>query len=184
MTDVQIKVEGLKELREVLLRDLPDKLQGKALQGALKKGADLIVREAKRLAPRETGRLRRAIYSFRDRDSRKGYESRLVGVRSGKRFQKSNRDAFYWKFVEFGHRVAKRGGGYLKKTDRGGAGAEPTGVVPPQPFMRPAFESQKLNALKAFEENLKPEIRKVAERATRRSFSRLKSGIRRSLIGI
>lgn len=188
----QIKVEGLEELKDALTRQLPEALQGKALQGALKKAAALIVASARTRAPVDTGRLRRAIYSFRDRDSRKGHEARLISVRSGKRLKKSNRDAYYWKFVEFGHRVAKRGagggeryraashGGKLKGSQAGDASGK---VVPPRPFLRPAFEAEKLRALDVFQKELQGEVLKVARRAAQRSQSRLGRKLRRSVTG-
>ena len=60
----------------------------------------------------------------------------LVTVRSGKKYQKVgkkgiNKDAFYWKFVEFGSARNR-----------------------PSPFMRPAFEQEKEKALRVIIEGI------------------------------
>jgi HK97 gp10 family phage protein len=166
----EIRIEGLSELRDTLINKLPEALRGRATQGALAKAAAPIIRAARALAPVDTGVLRRAIYSFRNRQSTRTYESRLISVRRGKRHAKTNRDAFYWKFVEFGH--------LTRRTKEG-----PPTFVPPRPFMRPAFEAQKLNALRIFQEQLRVQIEKVAQRAQSRSLTRLGSALRRGLSG-
>lgn len=168
----ELKIAGLDELREVLLRRLPEALQGKALQATLAKAAAPIVKAARGLAPAKTGRLRRAIYSFRDRDSKRTYEARLISVRRGKKLQKSGRDAYYWKFVEFGH-MTRRG--------RGKEG--PPRFVPAQPFMRPAFEANKYRALQIVQDELRGQVAKVAKRAQSRSASRLGRGLRHTFTG-
>lgn len=155
-----IGVSGLAELQDTLEKKLPEALRGKAMQGALAEGAKPIMRTARSMAPQETGRLRRAIYSFRDKASTRGREARLISVRSGKRFSrgKVNRDAFYWKWLEFGHMTRSS-----KTRD-----SVPR-MVPATPFMRPAFESQKHTALNAIREALAGQIEKVAARSLARS---------------
>lgn len=184
MASQQIEVAGLRELRETLTRTLPDKLQGKALQGALSKAALPILRTARAHAPVKTGRLRKAIYAFRDRQSTRTREARLISVRSGRRFQKRDRDAYYWKWIEFGHGVIKRKkGGVLGRPNKGFFGSE-VKAVPARPFMRPAFEAKKMEALEIFRRTLKDQIEKVAKRAFERSKSRLGSRLRRGVTGL
>lgn len=166
----QIRIEGLDELRDVLTRTLPENLRGKAVQATLAKAAAPIIRAAKALAPVDTGRLRRAIYSFRNRQSTRTYESRLISVRRGNRAAKTNRDAFYWKFVEFGH---------LTRRSKEG----PPTFVPPKPFMRPAFEGQKYTALQIIQDQMRAQIERVAKRAHAKSVTRLGRAFRRSLSG-
>jgi HK97 gp10 family phage protein len=147
----EVKVTGLRELREALTKTIPLEMQGKVLQQALAAGTKLTVAAAKSKAPVKTGRLRTAIYALRDkRNSKPTYESRLVAVRSGKSQQKHGRDAFYWKFVEFGHRV---------RGDKKG------GSVPANPFMRPAFESTKTAALEAIVAKLRQRLADAARKA-------------------
>lgn len=173
-------VQGLTELRDMLRRKLPEAVQGKALQGALREAAKPIVTEARQRAPVKTGRLRKAIYSFRDRASRRTREARLISVRSGKKFKA--RDAYYWKWIEFGHGVIrlkhrrKGGKGQVSKslgTPAKGFFGKEVQAVPARPFMRPAFESRKYQALEAFRVTLAAQIDKVAARNISRARSRL-----------
>lgn len=176
------RVEGLTELRDMLLRKLPEATQGKALQGALREAAKPIVKEARARVPVKTGRLRKAIYSFRDRASRRTREVRLISVRSGKRFQKANKDAYYWKWIEFGHGVItlkhRRQGGKGKVSKSLGTPAKgffgkEVQAAPARPFMRSAFETRKYQALEAFRQTLAAQIDKVAARNLSRVRSRL-----------
>jgi HK97 gp10 family phage protein len=165
----EVQVHGLRELREALVRKIPAEMQGKVLQQALSAGATVISREAKSRAPEDTGRLKKAIYSARNkRAATKTFEERVVAVRRGKKYQKSGRDAFYWKFVEFGHRTGAGRGQYLKKTDgrnSHGRAVNATGFVPPKPFMRPAFEAGKHKAVEAIRTRLGKAIEKAAQKA-------------------
>lgn len=167
---LEIRVDGLKELRTALLTKIPVEMQGKVLQQALSAGTKLIVEEAQTRAPVRTGRLFRAIYAVRDKRNSNGvYEARVVTVRRGKKFQKSNRDAYYWKFVEFGHRTGAKKGQYLKKTDgrtSHGKAVNATGFVPARPFMRPAFEAKKFQALEAVKVRLGVAIERAAKKAS------------------
>jgi HK97 gp10 family phage protein len=167
-----VNVQGLDELQRTLTRTLPDKLQGRAMQAALTKGARPIITKAKALAPQDTGRLKRAIYAFRDKASTRTREGRLISVRTGKRLRKSNRDAFYWKWIEFGHRTR------ASKTQAG-----VVRLVPARPFMRPAFEAKKLAALEIIRQTLAGEIATVARKAAARSQSRLLNALRRTVAG-
>lgn len=180
------RVEGLTELRDMLRRKLPESVQGKALQGALREAAKPIVADARARVPVKTGRLRKAIYSFRDRASRRTQETRLISVRSGKRFQKQNRDAYYWKWIEFGHGVItlkhRRKGGKGQISNSHGTPAKgffgkEVKAQPAHPFMRPAFEAKKFQALEAFRVNLAAQIDKVAAR----NLSRIKSRLSRKI---
>ena len=157
-----VQVKGLRELRETLLRKIPLEYQGKVLQAALAAGARLTVAQAKSNAPELTGRLKRAIYATRDsRNSKTTYEQRVVSVRRGKKQQKNNRDAFYWKFVEFGHRIVPRAKGQSTRAARKKA----AGQVPARPFMRPAFEATKAKAAQVIADRLKVELDKAAKKA-------------------
>ena len=171
METVQIK--GLRELRTALTKTIPVEMQGKILQKALAAGTRETLRQAKQNAVRGgaswpdriTGTLARAIYAKRSRwGNTKTLEYRVIGVRRGKKAGKANKDAFYWKFVEFGHRIGTRASGYLQKRDRG-AGGRARGEVPAQPFMRPAFESTKNRAAVAIREALRRLIEEAAKKA-------------------
>jgi HK97 gp10 family phage protein len=153
-----IKVEGLKELQEAL-KALPAEIQKRPLRSAVSAGAKVIVDEAKRRAPQgETGNLRKALYRYRSRSqSGTGKETFLVGVRKGKKqyadTAKNRRlsrvgkkytvegEAFYWRFLEFG-----------------------TSKMAARPFLRPAFESKKMEALDTIKKKLAEAIDRTAKR--------------------
>jgi HK97 gp10 family phage protein len=161
-----VQVLGLRELREALLKTVPAHFQGKVLQKALSAGAKPIVRAAKQLAPAgKTGVLRRAIYSYRDKRSSNGsFEQRAVGVRSGKRQQKSNRDAFYWRFIEFGRGAYTSRHGVLGTEAKGFFGHSVAAVIA-RPFLRPAFDQNKPQTLEEITKSLAAEIPKAAKKA-------------------
>ena len=168
----EIEVSGLSELRETLLKRLPEALQGKASQAALAKAAKPIVDSARAKAPTRKprgfvgpmrpgeggdGRLRRSIRSWRNRESTKTYESRFIGVRG----------AFYWIFIEFGRGAiesAKSLGTPIK-----GFFGKMVKAIPARPFLRPAFEELKMVALERYRKAMLPAIEKVAANARRKS---------------
>ena len=134
----EVNILGMKELREALLRKIPLEFHSKAIQLAAARAVKLWVDDAKWLAPSDTGALRTAIHSEKDRtNSTSTFHSRIVRPRTyrgGKKAkgrgakQPRNRGsgASYWWHVEFGFR---RKGGKMQ---------------PPQPYLRPAFEAQRL----------------------------------------
>lgn len=188
MTEL-VTIKGMAELRKALQRTIPIEMQGKALQKALAAGARITAAAARENARRggkqfpdvRTGTLVRAIYAKRSRwGNTQTLENRVVGVRRGNKYGKtrvkagkSNMDAYYWKWVEFGHRIGTRKTGYLKKI-RGrstvervrGAGGKSRGDVPAQPFMRPAFEATKNQAAIAIRDGLARQIEEAAKKAS------------------
>jgi len=145
-----IQISGLAELR-TRLTNLPKSVQGRTLQRALAAGAEVIVTDARTRAPQgKTGRLKNEIYSTRDkRASNDVRESRIITVRSGKKVR--NRlgdlhDAYYWRWIEFGRAAVSRAKGSLG-TPKAGFFGRTVKAYPAHPFLRPAFEIQKLNAL-------------------------------------
>ncbi len=120
---------------------LESKIQKKALRKGLRAGAKIIQRAAKANAPKgETGNLRKFIKLKADKRSR----SRLgIRVRTGTRQQldiPANDPVYYPGIVEYGSK------------DR-----------PPQPYMRPAFNTSKggakreiIKAIRAFISTIRP----------------------------
>lgn len=176
----EIQVSGLTELRDTLLKRLPEALQGKASQAALAKAARPIVAMAKSLAPtrapagfmgpvpegaRYGGTLKRMIASWRNRESTKTYESRFIGVRGR---------AWYWRFIEFGRGAIEKASGSLGTPGKGFFGKR-VKAMPARPFLRPAFEAMKLQAFAIFAKALEPAIDKVAKAARQRSIKRATS---------
>lgn len=171
-----IKVTGLQELNRALSK-LNDDVKKKYVRGAVGAGARLIRdaaiknagailagRTPKSGERRRTGRLQRAIYSaWLAKESTPDSQSFIVSVkrgrnfqsktatRRGKTFQTSNKDAYYWTWVEFGHVVTnKKIKGGLRAREKARKPLKAAGqFIPARPFMRPALESNKTAAIEA-----------------------------------
>jgi HK97 gp10 family phage protein len=185
-----VQVHGLRELREALIRKVPEHFQGRVLQKALSSGARPVLRTARQLAARgKTGVLRRSIYSARDKSSSNGiFEQKIISVRSGKKLRKSGKDAFYWRFIEFGRgpvvagqrlRKGRLGATRNSRTDATVLGTSAKGffgkqvaAAPARPFLRPAFDRNKRQALDGIQKSLAAEIPKAARKAAWRTPSR------------
>lgn len=137
-------IEGL-DLLGKALQELPKNIGRNVLRGAVNAGATVIRKEAVMRVPIDTGKLRKAIYQKQIRElSSAVQQTFFVGWRHGKKERAvqrrrkrggqtvtviEDRDAYYGRFVEFG-----------------------TAKMAAQPFMRPAYESQKEAALQAIRE--------------------------------
>lgn len=148
-----VEVKGLKELNDAL-RELPDRIARNVLRGATSAGAAVIRKEAQAKAPVYTGEvskghpppgtLKRAVYQKQIRElSSLVNQTFYVGVRRGKHAKKGI-DAFYWTFVEFG-----------------------TSKMAARPFLRPAFEAKKNEAVQAIKQYLTDRIPKEADKLKR-----------------
>lgn len=129
-----VKIDGLKELEQKMLKLGPE-ISKKALRGALVAGAVVIREEAKRLAPVDTGRLRRAMYIKRMPKTNPFAEQVIFGVRHGRKMIKRNLDAYYWSFLEFGTKFIKR-----------------------EEFIQNAFKHKRNEALRRFKDVLSKKI--------------------------
>lgn len=166
MADIT-RILGLKELSDAL-KALPEAIASKnggPLRRALRKGAGLMLLDARNRAPvGVTGNLKRAIVlSLNKRPGERGRtEAFWLGVKRGKRYrQKGNRKngerwvqqkgtAYYGRFLEFG-----------------------TSTIGKRPFMGPAFEATKQQVVELFRQELSKEITRIAARLARAS-SRLR----------
>jgi HK97 gp10 family phage protein len=146
-----------------------DQIAGTLDEQALRKigftGAEMFRDEAKRNAQShiQTGTLHRNIIVKRldeesDGDQRQVY---LVTVRKG---NYGGDDAFYWRWVESGHKfVPKKKRGITWKAHRRAAELEyGTATVPAYPFMRPAYESMKGAATDAMTHALTEQLQRNA----------------------
>jgi len=135
---------GFKEFAKAL-RELGPRVGRKHLRASTAKGAAVIRKEARALAPVDTGEMRKDIQIKRERTSGDNVASYSVYTRGGKRSRLAgkarnvDKDSFYWKFVEFG-----------------------TVRMAAQPFMRPAFEAKKEEAVDALGAELDKRIQKEA----------------------
>lgn len=159
-----VKIEGL-EATVAALKALPAQFASKnggPMKRALYKAALIFKQAAIARAPKDTGNLAANIYIYRDRNPKaSGANERfLVGVRKKRAKYSRSRlnvslgrvgknygirgDAFYWHFIEFG-----------------------TKKMSPKPFMRPAFESNKSNALNTFSQEFRRGVDSAVKRARR-----------------
>lgn len=162
-----VQVLGLKELNNAL-QQLSQHFQTTVLQHTLLIGAKFIVADAISRVPKRTGTLAKAIFSYKDkRGSTTTFESRFIGVRTGARTKKGRDDAYYWKWIEFGHgeitikagekSLGVPGTGFFGKTVK---------AYPAHPFLRPAFEAQKYVAQRAIVAQLAEELEAAARAAS------------------
>lgn len=133
MAEVTIKLEGVEELEKVLLQ-LPVSMRKKHLRRAIRQGIALIRNEIKATAPvrpasvkvaggARPGRLRRLV-RIRPRKPKRGYlkislfypvtDSSVTGVAG----RLNPKDAFFWRFVEFGTRF-QRAQPYIQRATDG-----------------------------------------------------------------
>lgn len=165
---IDVKVTGLAELNATL-RALPEALRARALKGMCATGAAVIKDEAKRRAPVWTGSvqeghpppgtLKRAIYQTRlVQECTSTREVWMVNVRKGKQFRAVgkgaiNLDAYYASWVEYGHytRAPMSAGTTPAKRMAAHLTGSVTSVrlIPAHPYMRPAFETKKQDAVRA-----------------------------------
>lgn len=165
-------VQGLSELlraMEQLPREIASK-NGGILRRALFAAAKVIRDEARITAPKRTGLLSQHVIAYRDRNPgasdmphfgmAAGGERYLIGVRRIKKKYGENREnrrkrragqsytrdgsAFYWRFLEFG-----------------------TAKMAAKPFMRPAFEARKYEALSVFKAALERGVRLAVKKVAK-----------------
>lgn len=143
-----ITITGLADLEKRLL-DFPDKIARNILAGAIRAGAVVIQNEARSRAPasdkpHKLGKGSRAVII------NPGSLKKAIKVRSAPRKSKQmpitywvyvSKNNWYWKFVEFG-----------------------TSKMPSQPFMRPAFDEKKNDAVEKIREYLAARIEKEASK--------------------
>jgi len=152
-----VHVSGLKELNDAL-KQLPERIARNALRGGVYAGAKVVQGEAKLKAPRYTGpvsqghpppgTLQRSIIMKQIPEQSSLYKQTFyVTVRQGKQYRNQGKkgnlsqDAFYWRFVEFG-----------------------TAKMSARPFLRPAFEAKKQEAVEAIKNYLGPRIEQEADK--------------------
>ena len=146
-----VKIEGLAELGKAL-RELPDRVARNGLRVSVYAGAKVVREEARARAPKAQqslgpnqpppGTLKRSVIMKHIRElSGGGRQTFYVLVRHGKKYRNQGKrgnlsqDAWYWRFVEFGTRK-----------------------MAARPFLRPALESRRREAVDAIKERLTQRI--------------------------
>jgi HK97 gp10 family phage protein len=146
-----VRIEGLAELNRAL-RELPQRIANRGLRTAVYAGAKVIRDEARHRAPKaaqslgtkqpSAGTLKRSVIMKHIRElSGGGRQTFYVLVRQGKKYRNQGKrgnlsqDAWYWRFVEFGTRK-----------------------MAARPFLRPALESRRREAVEAIKGRLAQRI--------------------------
>jgi HK97 gp10 family phage protein len=147
-----IQLHGGKEAIAAF-EELHDYVRGNPFLQAVRSSARMLLQAIYQRAPQGSGRdphIGRLISNLRIATSRRGgiARGRVVVNTVGKTDDKNN--AFYWKFVEYGHRTRNGGG---------------RGFVPPQPFVTPAFEATR----NAAAQNVIDEFARAMDRAASRA---------------
>ena len=156
-----VKVEGLTELAKAL-RELPDRVAKNGLRVSVYAGAKVIRDEARLRAPKATeslgpnqpppGTLKRSVIMKHIPElSSLTRQTFFVTVRHGKKYRKQGKkgnlsqDAWYWRFVEFGTRKMRA-----------------------RPFLRPALEAKRRDAVQAMKERLAERLELEAKNLNRK----------------
>jgi HK97 gp10 family phage protein len=156
-----VKVEGLAELAKAL-RELPDRVAKNGLRVSVYAGAKVIRDEARLRAPKATeslgpnepppGTLKRSVIMKHIPElSSLTRQTFFVTVRHGKNYRKQGKkgnlsqDAWYWRFVEFGTRKMRA-----------------------RPFLRPALEAKRRDAVQAMKERLAERVELEAKNLNRK----------------
>lgn len=136
-----VKIEGLKELN-AKLKNMASKEANRITRRGIAKMAQVIRKEMRQRAPKDTGDLRKNLAYKIKKEPRGGY-SGTVGPKP---------KAFYARFLEFGtaaHAIPNKNSKSRKPIKIGGRvfnTVEHPGIAP-HPFLRPAFEAKKQAAV-------------------------------------
>lgn len=156
MPDGDFEVLGLKELDDAL-KNLPEYLRTRAMKEAFLAGGQIIQQTAVALAPRRKGKLASAIEIRFRPDFGNGFGGVEIYVNKKK--------AWYGRLEEFGTaphvirvrrgRALKIGSTYVKEVQHPGAAAKP--------FMRPAFDTKKREAVNVIALTLRRFLERYAQ---------------------
>lgn len=165
------------------LANLKGAVQRRLVRGALTAAARVVAKEMKALAPRDSGLLKKSIGQVVRTYRNKGVTLAVIGPRRGfKRFVNRTRadgskrqvmsdPVKYARLVEFGtepHALGKGSDLLTKKKSKG----KQHGLMHPgtraQPFIRPALERKKAEAMNVFTQKLREGMEREAAKAAAR----------------
>jgi len=136
---------------EKMLAEAPAKLRRKHVRRAVSFAITPVLKAARKLAPRDTGDLKRYLKRKIKSYSKNATIFGMVGPEKHK--------APHAHLVEFGHRIVVGGtvarkDGSLKGGGKNRGAGRVVGFVPPRPFLRPAFQQNKENMLRRYRQKL------------------------------
>lgn len=141
-----VEIKGLSELLKAM-KELPKAIEQKCLKVAVMTGANVIKRAAADLVVRRTGLVAKAIrigFNRKESTPGKAVYHVFISQKVKDKLKGKTRDAFYWRFLEFG-----------------------TVKMAAKPFMRPAFDSTNREAAEVIKGKLKERIEIEAARLGR-----------------
>lgn len=164
-------VDGLKELEDALLRDVPKKFQRRTMLRAARAAWKPVADTAKRLAPVRSGALRDSIELWNQTEKRSAGFGYAVTVEAGvkKKSAKGRRAMaqaadYYDSNKRLQTKGAQSGGPFWAPWVEHG-----TRDFPAQPFLGPAYDAHAKQAIDIFAGRMWVEIGKEAEKAARRA---------------
>lgn len=174
-----LHVKGAEELKAMLM-ELPRTLQRRSLRRAVAAGSTLIRDQARNNAQGapgpevQTGALLKSIIAKRINERcAPGREVFYVTVRRGVKVKGVKLDAYYAGWVEYGHWINDSGislrnmSNPRRNVKRGGliaSGASGGKYVAARPFIRPAYETKKGDAMKMIEAVMTTEVQTAAKK--------------------
>lgn len=192
-------VEGLRELKQAL-EELPKDVNRRVMDRAVGKACKLVADQAIANAPvyvgderhplpknhPPPGTLKRSIFAAklkrREGAARWGVfiaSGYSVIRRRGRKVAKAvdrTKDAYYWRWVEYGHRIGNAATGYLERPAKvvdgrrysARRGGKAVGVAKPRPYLRPAWDTRKDEALAMIQSELAAGVQRAAARLAKR----------------
>jgi HK97 gp10 family phage protein len=164
VTEFNIPDAELQKLRAEFA-GLSSRMQNEIAMASVYAAAQIIVPAAAALAPSETGALRASIGVVLRRYPRAKRTLAVVGALRGLNHTEGREPANYAHLVEFGHRVAHKKTGKLKRAKIGENSDAPHGQIDAKPFLRPAWEAHKQIALDALKAEFYKRVDAAAGRA-------------------
>lgn len=150
MSDLPVEIIGLEDW-EAELRRLTTEMRGEVLENALRAGALRIEGPAKEKAPVLTGNLRRSIHT----ETSSGGEGAEAKIGT---------DVIYAAIQEFGGTIVPKTKPYLVFQTKDGAWHRTESVtIPAHPYLRPAFDENKDQAVREVGRAIEAQLRKVVE---------------------
>lgn len=150
MTTSSVQIIGGEELARKF-KQMSDEMQGQVVEDALVSGGLVIVNDAKIKAPYITGTLRRSIHIGGHTDLTPGFKEDEgysdIGVADEKNTILIGTNLVYAAIQEYGGR----------------AGRNHTSVIPPHPYLRPAFDNNVDKVKEKISKVLKAQIERFAK---------------------
>jgi len=166
---VTVTLQGHRECASAFA-SLREYVRGNLFSQSLRAAARVLLEEIIARAPQGSPpdpHIGRLISNLRVAVSKRGetIHGRVIINTFGKASDKLN--AFYWRFVEYGHRIGTRKSGRLTRS-RGAPHAKgATSYVQPRPFVAPAFEAMREQAAQQVIESFEAGLDAAEARARR-----------------